>query len=61
MLWHGTDDSDVPVFVAEHLSQCLPSAELRLVQGESHSMVRRRWGEVLASVVKAASANAGTD
>lgn len=49
-LWHGLKDVEVPFFVGQHLAEHLPSAEAHLVDGESHSMIRRRWKEILLKV-----------
>jgi hypothetical protein len=38
----------------------LPDEQVNLVEGESHSMVRRRWGQVLAALKGAAAAAATT-
>lgn len=51
LLWHGEDDSDVPVSVAHYLAGVLPAADVRIVPGESHSMIRRKWGEFLSALV----------
>lgn len=58
LLWHGEQDTDVPVSVAQYLVERLerlPGAQTRLVPGESHSMIRRKWGEFLTNLVASAA------
>jgi predicted esterase len=49
-LWHGTEDRNVPVAVAEHIADQLPDCEARFVEGGGHSValshlddIVRRW------------------
>ena len=51
LLYHGADDTDVPPECATHLAQKIPHAELSIVEGENHSMIRRKWKEVLSAVL----------
>lgn len=50
LLWHGEDDNDVPVSVANYLRDRISGARVQLVSGESHSMIRRRWGHFLSEL-----------
>jgi len=53
-LWHGVADKDVPVEVAHYLAKQIPGVAARFIEGESHSMVRRKWGEFLELLVATA-------
>lgn len=56
LLWHGEQDTDVPVSVAQFLAERLervPGTQVRLVPGESHSMIRRKWCDFLTTLVAA--------
>ena len=53
-LWHGLNDDDVPMFAAHAIERALREVlveEAKLVthyvEGESHSMIRRKWIDVL--------------
>ena len=36
LLWHGTDDRNVPVSHARHIAEQVPAARLRVLEGEGH-------------------------
>ena len=56
LLWHGIDDSDVPVEAGEYLASTIgPSCTPCFVEGENHTMIRRRWQRSLEELVQAAS------
>jgi pimeloyl-ACP methyl ester carboxylesterase len=46
-VFHGTKDADVPLSAAEYLLETIPHARAHLVGQESHSMIRRRWPQLL--------------
>ena len=56
LLWHGANDSDVPPFVAEYIRDRVSLAHVDIVDGESHSMIRRKWNVFLSSLVAAVDA-----
>ena len=53
LLWQGEADEDVPPDVARHIESRLPNVEATFLEGESHSMIRRQWGAILAALVQA--------
>lgn len=55
-LYQGEDDEDVPADVGRHIENRLPNCEAKFVEAESHSMIRRIWGEVLGQLVSTATA-----
>ena len=65
ILWHGTADKDVPLAAGQFLAQELgkgmaagsnTAMDVRFIDGETHSLIRRRWFEILSSVVARAQA-----
>jgi pimeloyl-ACP methyl ester carboxylesterase len=57
-LYQGEDDEDVPADVGRHIESRLPNCEAKFLEGESHSMIRRVWGEVLGQLVSSSAAAA---
>jgi pimeloyl-ACP methyl ester carboxylesterase len=49
-IYHGTNDESVPVKVAEWYGSFLPSSKLHLLEGENHSLIRRKWEDILAAL-----------
>jgi len=49
-IFHGTQDESVPLKVAQWYSSILPNSELHVVEGENHSMIRRKWEDVLKAI-----------
>ncbi|KAM0417076.1 hypothetical protein ACHAPT_012914 [Fusarium lateritium] len=47
VMWHGTEDVNVPIAMAEKASKLLPNAELRRLEGEGHVGPVLRAGEIL--------------
>ena len=43
----GEKDESIPCFVGEHLQEKLPNATFEIIKGENHSMIRRKWRDVL--------------
>lgn len=37
-LWHGTEDANVPIAVADAMCEALPHVQTRFVEGEGHSL-----------------------
>lgn len=50
-IWHGERDETVPVAMATHLAQAIPSARLRMFPDEGHHLLYRYWPEILAALV----------
>ncbi|KAK1623961.1 Alpha/Beta hydrolase protein [Colletotrichum phormii] len=49
--WHGREDVNVPAGLAERAAECLPGAEVRLVEGEGHvSLIVRKAEEVMSTL-----------
>ena len=49
-LWHGDNDKDVPMRAGEYLSE-KTGGVLKAVEGENHTLIRRRWVEILRTVI----------
>lgn len=49
VMWHGTDDANVPLAIAEHVAACLPDARLRVVDG-GHIIGIELAAEVMLSI-----------
>lgn len=53
VLWHGTDDVNVPVSVGEFVGSAIPGCRVELVPGEAHiSIWVNRGRDILSSVVE---------
>lgn len=52
-LWHGTEDVNVPVAVAERMAALIPHCTAHLLPGEGHAVGLARRADVMASVVRA--------
>ena len=63
LLWHGTRDRDVPIEVGVCLSEALGSAcvSKTFIEGESHTLIRRHWAQVLNAVVQVAQGEPNSD
>lgn len=52
--WHGSEDKDVPFACAQYLfSQLPPTARHHWIPGENHSLIRRRWQNILSELCSA--------
>jgi pimeloyl-ACP methyl ester carboxylesterase len=47
-IWHGDEDTNVPVAMARNLAARIPDARLTIYQGEGHLIVPGHWDEILA-------------
>jgi pimeloyl-ACP methyl ester carboxylesterase len=50
-IWHGDQDTNVPVAMARHLAGRIPGSSLTTYPGEGHLIVPKHWGEILASLL----------
>jgi pimeloyl-ACP methyl ester carboxylesterase len=46
-IWHGEDDTAVPIGMGRHLARVIPSSRARFFPGEGHHLVYDRWREIL--------------
>jgi pimeloyl-ACP methyl ester carboxylesterase len=46
-LWHGTEDASTPLPMAQHMASRLPSATLRILEGEGHFLLFDHAEEIL--------------
>lgn len=54
-LWHGREDSDVPVEAGEELFRMLTNSknkQMRIIDGENHTLIRRHWKPILETLIK---------
>ena len=49
-LWHGSEDSNVPLEAVSRLAARLPDAHLQTMPGEGHFWFHAHWREVLAQL-----------
>lgn len=52
-LWHGDQDANVPVAMAQHLATRIPGSSLTIYPGEGHLIVPRHWEEILGRLLSA--------
>jgi pimeloyl-ACP methyl ester carboxylesterase len=52
-LWHGDQDTNVPVAMAQHLAEQIPDSSLTIYPGEGHLIVPKHWDEILATLLSA--------
>jgi pimeloyl-ACP methyl ester carboxylesterase len=50
-IWHGDQDTNVPVAMAQHLAARIPDSSLTIYRGEGHLIVPKHWDEILAALV----------
>jgi pimeloyl-ACP methyl ester carboxylesterase len=49
-IWHGEDDTAVPVGMGRYLARQLPSVRATFYPGEGHHLVYDRWREIMAAL-----------
>eukprot|EP00937_MAST-01D_sp_MAST-1D-sp2_P000680 g680.t1 len=59
LLWHGEEDDDVPVSVGRYVAEHIQGCEATFIPGESHTLLRRHWQNILEQLVRAAQQPAG--
>ncbi len=52
-LWHGDQDTNVPVGVAQHLAGQIPGSSLTIYPGEGHLIVPKHWDEIVNALLPA--------
>jgi pimeloyl-ACP methyl ester carboxylesterase len=50
-IWHGDQDTNVPVAMAQHLAARIPDSRLTIYRGEGHLIVPNHWPEILATLL----------
>jgi pimeloyl-ACP methyl ester carboxylesterase len=55
-IWHGDEDTNVPVAMARHLAARIPDSSLTIYRGEGHLIVPKHWDEILAALLSRLSA-----
>ena len=49
-IWHGVRDEVVPLPMANHLTEAIPNARLRLFPEEGHHLLYTHWPKILAAL-----------
>ncbi len=52
-IWHGDQDTNVPVAMARYLAEVIPGSSLTIYPGEGHLIVPKHWPEILAALLSA--------
>jgi pimeloyl-ACP methyl ester carboxylesterase len=50
-IWHGDEDTNVPVAMAQHLAARIPDSSLTIYPGEGHLIVPKHWDDILAALL----------
>jgi pimeloyl-ACP methyl ester carboxylesterase len=50
-LWHGEEDTTVPLHMGRYVARSLPDCEPRFYPGEGHTLIYHYWREILAVAV----------
>jgi pimeloyl-ACP methyl ester carboxylesterase len=50
-IWHGDEDANVPVAMAQHLAARIPDSSLTIYRGEGHMIAPKHWDEILAALL----------
>jgi pimeloyl-ACP methyl ester carboxylesterase len=50
-IWHGDEDTNVPVAMARHLAARIPGSSLTIYPGEGHLIVPKHWDQILAALL----------
>mmetsp|Transcript_4161 Transcript_4161/g.6104 ORF Transcript_4161/g.6104 Transcript_4161/m.6104 type:complete len:281 (+) Transcript_4161:250-1092(+) len=52
-IWHGDNDTDVPVEASQFLTKNLtgvPGLQVTILEGENHTLIRRHWQAILSNI-----------
>lgn len=52
-IWHGDQDTNVPVAMARYLAGRIPGSSVTIYPGEGHLIVPKHWDEILAALLSA--------
>jgi pimeloyl-ACP methyl ester carboxylesterase len=52
-IWHGGEDVNVPVAMAQHLAAQIPDSKLTIYRGEGHLIAPEHWTEILSTLLSA--------
>ena len=50
-IWHGDQDTNVPVAMALNLAEQVPDSSLTIYPGEGHLIVPKHWDDILATLL----------
>ena len=53
-LWHGEEDPNTPIAMAQAMAVAIPNCRTTLLPGEGHLFLFERWGEILSDLLSAA-------
>ncbi len=56
-VWHGTEDVNVPIAIAERVCQEIQGAKAFIFEGEGHVVGYTRAGEIMQEILKAGAAD----
>ena len=54
-IWHGAEDSNVPLALAQGLAERIPNSSLTIYDGEGHLIAPKHWEEILTTLVTRAA------
>jgi pimeloyl-ACP methyl ester carboxylesterase len=52
-IWHGDQDTNAPVAMAQHLAEQIPSSSVTIYPGEGHLIVPKHWAEIVHALLSA--------
>jgi pimeloyl-ACP methyl ester carboxylesterase len=50
-IWHGDQDTNVPVAMAQHVAAQIPGSSLTIYPGEGHLIVPKHWNEITSALL----------
>jgi pimeloyl-ACP methyl ester carboxylesterase len=50
-LWHGSEDDQVPVAMAQHIAGKIPGCKITICENEAHLALFPHWEEILAELI----------
>jgi pimeloyl-ACP methyl ester carboxylesterase len=50
-IWHGDQDTNAPVAMAQHLAEQIPCSSLTIYPGEGHLIVPKHWEEIVNTLL----------